>query len=188
MEFLGDSILGSIIASYIYERFYKIYNENEGFLTKLKIRIVCGENLARLSKSLKLSKHIVLSKHIEDNCSGRENVNILEDVFEALIGAIYLDNDYSTIEKVLIRIIEKYVDFTEVMLKDTNYKDQISRYFQQTFHIYPKYITTKEENTNIFYSKLIHEENIIVTGSGNSKKKAEQDASRKALVHFNVIT
>ncbi len=188
MEFLGDSILGSIIASYIYERFYKIYNENEGFLTKLKIRIVCGENLARLSKSLKLSKHIVLSKHIEDNCSGRENVNILEDVFEALIGAIYLDNDYPTIEKVLIRIIEKYVDFTEIMLKDTNYKDQISRYFQQTFHIYPKYITTKEENTNIFYSKLIHEENIIVTGSGNSKKKAEQDASRKALVHFNVIT
>lgn len=188
MEFLGDSILGSIVASYIYRRFYNIYNENEGFLTKLKIRIVCGENLARLSKSLKLSKHIILAKHIEDNCSGRENINILEDVFEAFLGAIYLDNDYSIVEEVLIHMIEKYVDFTEIMLKDTNYKDQISRYFQQNFHVYPKYLTTKEENTNIFYSKLIHEENIIVTGSGNSKKKAEQDASRKALVHFNVIT
>lgn len=186
MEFLGDSILGSIVSSYIYNRFHLIYNENEGFLTKLKIRIVCGENLALLSKHLKLFNHIVLAKHIEDNCSGRENLNILEDVFEAFIGAIYLDNDYKTTENILIKIIEKYVDFTDILLKDTNYKDQISRYFQQNYQIYPKYISVKDKDNN-FQSKLLHGDNIISTGCGNSKKKAEQDASRKALISFNVI-
>jgi len=186
MEFLGDSILGSIVSSYIYNRFHLIYNENEGFLTKLKIRIVCGENLALLSKNLKLFNHIILAKHIEDNCSGRENLNILEDVFEAFIGAIYLDNDYQTTENILIKIIEKFVDFTDILLKDTNYKDQISRYFQQTYQMYPKYVSIKDKD-NLFQSKLLHGDNIISTGSGNSKKKAEQDASRKALISFNVI-
>ena len=188
MEFLGDAILGSVVSSYLYDRFYKVYGQNEGFLTKLKIRLICGENLCKLSRNLKFQKYLILSKHIEENCNGRENDNILEDVLEALIGAIYLDTGYDTAKQFILQVIEKYVDFTDILLTDTNYKDQISRYFQQTFHIYPKYITTKEETTNIFYSKLIHEENIIVTGSGNSKKKAEQDASRKALVHFNVIT
>ena len=186
MEFLGDSILGSIVSSYIYNRFHLIYNENEGFLTKLKIRIVCGENLAKLSKDLKLFNYITLAKHIEDNCAGRENINILEDVFESFNGAIYLDNNYETVKNILIQIIEKYVDFTDILLKDTNYKDQISRYFQQNFQIYPKYLSTKDKD-NTFQSKLIHGDNIISNGTGTSKKKAEQDASRKALIHFNVL-
>lgn len=186
IEFLGDAILGSIVSSYIYQRFYKIHGENEGFLTKLKIRIVCGENLAKLSKDLKLFNYITLAKHIEDNCAGRENINILEDVFESFIGAIYLDNNYETVKNILIQIIEKYVDFTDILLKDTNYKDQISRYFQQNFQIYPKYLSTKDKD-NTFQSKLIHGDNIISNGTGTSKKKAEQDASRKALIHFNVL-
>ena len=64
MEFLGDSILSSIISSYLYERFYTIYEQNEGFLTKLKIRFVCGEQLAFLSRQLEFNKYMILSKHI----------------------------------------------------------------------------------------------------------------------------
>jgi ribonuclease-3 len=189
MEFLGDAILGSIVSSYIYERFHLIYDEDEGFLTKLKIRIVCGENLALFSKDIKLNKYIIISKHIQDNCSGRDNSNILEDVFEAFIGAIYLDKGYSYAERFVINVIEKYCDLTNIMLKDTNYKDQISRYFQQNFGIYPCYDTTKDDN-NMFTSKLINSESdkIISVGNGNTKKRAEQDASKKALVHYNVIT
>ena len=81
IEFLGDSILGSVVSSYIYRRFHLIYGESEGFLTKLKIRIVCGENLSDVSKKMNLSQYHVISKHIEENCSGRENKNILEDVY-----------------------------------------------------------------------------------------------------------
>ena len=188
MEFLGDAILGSIITSYVYERFHEIYKENEGFLTKLKIRIVCGENLAALSKDIKLNNFIILSKHIEDNCCGRNNSNILEDVLEALIGAIYLDKGYKMTETFVIRLIEKYCDFTDIILKDTNYKDQISRYFQQNFNIYPKYETIKNEKDNTFDSKLYNDNKIISIGKGITKKKAEQDASRNGLIKYNVIT
>ena len=83
LEFLGDSILGSIVSSYIYERFHLIHNQNEGFLTKLKIRLVCGENLCKFSKNITLEKHLIISKHIEEKCSGRNNSNILEDIFES---------------------------------------------------------------------------------------------------------
>ena len=84
MEFLGDSILGSVISSYLYERFHSIHKQNEGFLTKLKIRLVCGVNLTQLSKCLKLQKFLIISDQIEKSSQGRQNDNILEDVFEAL--------------------------------------------------------------------------------------------------------
>ena len=79
-----------------------------------------------------------------------------------------------------------YCDFTEIILKDNNYKDQISRYFQQTFNLYPKYKTEKYDD--IFKSTIYNGERVVCIGEGVSKKKAEQDVSKKALIHFNVIT
>ena len=79
-----------------------------------------------------------------------------------------------------------YCDFTDIILKDNNYKDQISRYFQQTFQVYPIYKTDKYED--IFKSSIIKDGNVITTGSGTSKKKAEQDVSKKTLMYYNVIT
>ena len=152
IEFLGDAILGSVVSSYIYSRFHEIHGENEGFLTKLKIRLVCGENLTNIANKMDLSKFIIISKHIEDKCSGRNNKNILEDVLESFIGTLYKDKGYDYTENFIINVIEKYCDLTEIMLKDTNYKDQISRYFQQSFNIYPKYKTEKYEN--IFKSSI----------------------------------
>jgi|TARA_B110000971_G_C20036918_1_gene514868 ribonuclease-3 len=186
IEFLGDSILGSVVSSYIYRRFHLIYGETEGFLTKLKIRLVCGENLADVSEKMKLSEYLIISKHIEENCSGRGNKNILEDVLEALIGTLYIDKGYEYTEKFIIAVIETYCDFTEIILKDTNYKDQISRYFQQTFSLYPKYKTEKYDA--VFRSSIFNGETLIKVGTGDTKKKAEQDVSKKALIHFNVIT
>jgi len=99
----------------------------------------------------------------------------------------FLDTNYQTVETFLIHVIEKYIDFTDILLTDNNYKDQISRYFQQVFHIYPTYQTTKNEDGN-FLSKIYKENEMITEGIGKSKKKAEQDVSRKALIHFNVLT
>lgn len=186
IEFLGDSILESVVASYIYKRFHIIYGENEGFLTKLKMRLVCGDNLCDISKKMDLSRYLIISKHIEDNCSGRENKNILEDVLESFIGSMYLDKGYEYVKTFIINMIETYCDFTEIILKDTNYKDQISRYFQKTFNLYPTYKTEKYDN--IFRSNIFKGDTLIKVGTGESKKKAEQDVSKKALIHFNVIT
>ena len=185
MEFLGDSILSSSISSYLYERFYKIYGENEGFLTKIRTRIVCGENLAKLSNELNFNKHLIISKHIEDNCNGRNNKNILEDVFEAFIGAIYLDNNYDFVNTIIIKIIEELIDFTDIIINDTNYKDQILKYCQHNFKVYPKYSHIRKDE-DIFYCNLNINE-ITITGEGKTKKKAEQDASKKTLQYFKVL-
>ena len=187
MEFLGDSILGSIVSSYLYERFYKIYNQDEGFLTYLKNRIVCGESLAVLSKKLGLNKFIVISKHIEDSCDGRNNLNILEDVFEAFIGAIFLDNDYETIKEILLNIIEKYIDFTDIIIKNNNHKEQIIKYLQHNYKENPKYKDINSDNDKLYRCELLFQDKVISKGEGKSKKKAQQDASRNALIYYNVI-
>ena len=189
MEFLGDSFLGNIIANYLYQRYVNYFTIDEGFLTKLKIRFVCGEQLAFLSKKLGFDKFIILSKHIEENCDGRNNIHILEDVFESFLGAIYLDTqDYYLVEKFVIQCIESKIDFTDIIIKDNNYKDQILRYFQHNFKIHPIYRTDKNEDNNVFHCKIFKEDECIQTGEGNTKKKAEQNASKNALIHYHVIS
>ena len=185
MEFLGDSILGSIVSSYLYERFYKIYNQDEGFLTYLKNRIVCGEMNAYLSSKLGFNKHLIISKHIEDKC-GRNNKKILNNVFESFLGAIFLDNDYDITKNILLNIIEKHIDFTDIIIKNNNYKDQIYKYLQHNFKENPRYSDTVC-NDDIYRCDLIFQDKIISHGDGNSKKEAQQDASKNALVHYNVL-
>jgi ribonuclease III len=188
-EFIGDSFLGNIISNYLYQRYFIKHNKDEGFLTKLKVRFVCGEQLANLSNKLNLNKYMIISKHIEDNCDGRNNLNILEDIFEAFIGALYTDtNDFKLVEKFIINVIEKYIDFTDIILKDNNYKDQILRYFQHNYKIYPTYKTEKNTNDNKYYCKLYKGEEYIECGYGISKKKSEQEASKNALMKFCVLS
>jgi len=187
IEFLGDSLLGSTIAKYLYKRYINYYNIDEGFLTKLKIRFVCGEQLAFLSKKLNFQRFMIISKHIQDNCNGRENIHILEDIFESFLGAIYLDtNNINIVENFIIQCIESFVDFSDTILNDNNYKDQILRYFQHNYKIHPSYKTEKDEN-NTFICKIFKDHEYIQSGKGSTKKKAEQDASRNALVFFHVL-
>ena len=189
LEFLGDSFLGNVIANYLYKRYVIYHDQDEGFLTKLKIRFVCGEQLAFLSKQLHLGQFMIISKHIQDNCDGRNNTHILEDIFEAFLGAIYHDTgDFSLVEKFIINCIETHIDFSDVILRDNNYKDQILRYFQHNYKTHPTYRTEKIEEDNSYLCKLFKGDEYIETGFGNSKKKSEQDASRKALLKFHVLS
>jgi dsRNA-specific ribonuclease len=87
-EFLGDTILNSVVGSYLYERFT---TENEGFLTKTRTKMVRGTTLGQLAKRLNFGQWVIISQHV-DTESGRENLRILEDLFESFIAAIYLDN------------------------------------------------------------------------------------------------
>ena len=187
MEFLGDSILGSIVSKYLYDRYYKIYNQNEGFLTKLKTRLVCGENLAYLSNILKLNQFMVISEHIDSNHDGRNNKNILEDILEAFIGAIYLDNDYNIVSEFIINMIEKYIDFSDFILNDTNYKEQIIKYLQHNYKENPKYEHINDDD-KLFSCKIVFRNNILCIDKGETKKKAEQNVSKKALIQFKILT
>ena len=191
LEFLGDSLLGSCITKYLYNRYSIKHNKDEGFLTKIKIRLICGEQLAFLSERINFNKFMIISKNVENN-SGRENIHILEDIYEAFLGALFLDsNDISLVDKFIISCVENYVDITDLILNDNNYKGLLLKYFQHNFLTHPLYKTNKIEDKNIFISNVYRtqpEEILIGTGEGKTKKKAEQDASKNALIHYRVMS
>jgi ribonuclease III len=204
LEYLGDSILGATIASYLYERFPQ---EEEGFMTRLRTKIVNGEMLGSLALKMGLDQHMVISRHVEDRCNGRTNLRILEDVFESFIGAIFLDFNEKDIEHpkmdfysglgfqvcqvFIISIIEDLIDFSDLILNDYNFKDQLLRYFQHNFQQTPKYkqilVEGPPHERYFTMAVLKNEEEIIAYGKEKSKKKAEQLASKNALIKFGVI-
>ena len=192
MEFLGDSLLGATIAEYLYNRYVNIFNENEGFLTKIKIKLVCGEQLAYLSKCLNFDKYAIISEHIDNNCNGRNNKNILEDILEAFIGAIYLDTqDMKLVNLFIISVIEKYVDFSDMIINNTNFKDQLLKYFQHNYKSNPVYETIKisDDKFSTVVKHLRDEKEIIISEyTSTSKKKSEQYAAKLALIKYHVIS
>ena len=201
LEFLGDSILSSVVATYVYERFP---DQDEGFLTRMRTKLVCGESCSKFAEYLQLSKYILLSKHVDQICNGRRSKKIMEDAFESLIGAIYKDfsggggtwaygTGFTAAKWFILNVIEKNVDFTELIMTDTNYKDRLLRYFQQIYPngVYPEYrlvsIEGPTHNKVFTVSVFDIEGKKLGTGEGASKKKAEQSASRVALTNLSVL-
>tara|TARA_A100000164_G_C21815091_1_gene727449 strand:- start:60 stop:980 length:921 start_codon:yes stop_codon:yes gene_type:complete len=218
LEFLGDAVISTIVARYLLERFH---GQNEGFLTKMRSKLVNGEMLGNLARQLGFGNIIIISRHIEDKCNGRTNPNILEDSFEAFIGAMFLDfnevdnynlldNFYTGIgfqmcEKFLINVYEDLVNFTDLIMTNTNYKEQLGRYFNETHGHSVRYgelsvtgISTEREHTccvfvpNYDPTKLEdgckHDESkIFVKATGTSRKKGEQASAKLALQKLNII-
>lgn len=189
LEFLGDSILNLTVAKYVFERYPQM---NEGFLTNMRTKLVNGKMLAWLGSKLNLGKYVIISKQIDEN-NGRQNKNILEDAFESFIGAILLDNDaknnngFQVAENWIVSVIEKFVDFSELIHKTENFKDTLIKYCQHTFQWIPKFY---EINIDEVHNKKIHTVcvkndagDIIGIGKNINRKSAEIDAAEKGL-HF----
>ena len=144
--------------------------------------------LCELANYLSFNKYLILSKHIDKNCDGRNNKNILEDSFEAFLGALYLDtNDIHFVKDFCIKVFEKFVDFGEIILNDNNFKDILQRYMNNTFETKPIYKTIKVDDKNIYRSKVYKGQEFISEGVENTIKKAEQLAAKNALSHYGVL-
>jgi ribonuclease-3 len=150
LEFLGDSFLGSVVSKYIIERYPK---EQEGFLTKLRTRLVRSAMLYRFARYLGLGKFILLSSHIEKltntgSNKGRNNPRLYEDCFEAFVGAIIEDfgdeQGYIYAKRFIIGIMEHLVDFSELITQNENFKDTLQRYFQSFQWKNPIYLDLHE--------------------------------------------
>lgn len=190
LEFLGDSILGKVVTVYLFERYP---DENEGFLTKMRTKLVNGRMLAHLSAKVGLKPYIILSKQIEEG-DGRQSVNILEDAFEAFIASVFMD--FETAEGKgdemarawILNVIESTLDFAELIRQNNNYKDTFLKYFQQNYNYMPKFYELKVEiiNGQKVYTFCIKDDqdNIISVGKGTTKKEAENDASKNALNEY----
>lgn len=199
LEHLGDSLLGSIVSSYLFHRYSK---QNEGFLTKLKTKLVKCQALARYSSFLGLEKYLLISKHVEEVCHGRHNLRILEDTFEAFLGALFEDiyqgelANYGQAMQVccdfLIYLIEETIDLRELISVNDNYKELLLQYFQKNFGgCYPVYQKLKVEgptNKRLYTMGVYHPKKPqLLIGQGVAKKKgeAEQLASKDALNYLS---
>lgn len=189
LEFFGDSILNMTVADYLFERYP---DENEGFLTRMRTKLVNGKMLAFLSEKVGFPKFILISKQIEDN-DGRANLNILEDAFEAFIAALYLDFGHKGFEHAkewIISVIETHVDFSELIKQNNNYKDMFLKFYQQNFSSMPRFFEVSVDNNNTngkLYTICIKDadDNIISIGKGSNKKDAENNAAKIALSQYS---
>lgn len=202
LEFLGDSILNLVVANYLFERYP---HENEGFLTKMRTKIVNGYMLAELCKHVGLEAFILMSKQIEEG-DGRNNRHILEDTFESFIAAVFHDfNECKIKSKTLaldvsglgfqiaqtwiVGVIEDYIDFPELVRSNQNYKDMLIKYCQHNCLTMPRFRevdVTMEHGKKVFTVCIKAEDGggTIAVGKGDSKKQAEQMASLQALKYF----
>mgnify|MGYP001262358917 FL=1 len=178
-EFLGDSVLNLIIAKFI---FVKYPDKEEGYLTRIRTKLVNGKTLAFLAKKLNLNQFLILSKNVE-TIGGRNNDRILEDVFEAFLCSINIDLGYKYVENFVLRIINEFIDFN-IVEEDNNYKDILLRKCQQTMQINPEYelvSTTGPAHKKVFTSVAIINGKKYASGTGNTKKESEQVASKNTL-------
>jgi len=179
LEFLGDSILGSVISAYLYK---KVPTGTEGYLTKMRSKIVSREHLNELGKDLNLLSFVksnVDEANVGDNIHG--------NIFEALIGAIYLDKGYQTCQKFIYEnVIDPYVDIEKLEGKITSYKGLIIEWCQKQKKKYKfdTYEDSGNENIKHFSVKVSIDGELVAKGRSTSKKKAEEQASKRVYYDF----
>ncbi|MGX7667709.1 ribonuclease III [Flavobacterium pedocola] len=179
LEFLGDAMLGSVIAAHL---FNEVPTGDEGYLTKMRSKIVSRDHLNELGKDLNLIKYVeskVSAQHFGENIHG--------NLFEALLGAIYLDKGFSYCEKFIHKkVIIPYVDIPKLEGKVISYKSLVIEWCQKekkSFH-YDVFEDNGNEGVKYFGVKLKIDNKIVARARATSKKKAEEKASQRAYFAF----
>lgn len=179
LEFLGDAMLSSIIATHLYN---EVPQGDEGYLTKMRSKIVSREHLNELGKDLNLIDYVE-SKIPKDNFGN----NIYGNLFEALVGAIYLDKGYLYCEKFIFKtVILPHVDIEKLEGKVISYKSLLIEWCQKEKKIfdYNVYEDTGNDELRHFSVKLSIDDKVIAKARATSKKKAEEKASKRAFFAF----
>ena len=212
LEFLGDAVLGCVVARYLYDRFP---DQSEGFLSRTRTKIVNGKMLAYLSSQLGLNRFAIISKQCEA-AGGRDTVAVCEDIFEAFIGAILTDFNteapdsqitlspslrgtvsplsgagFQIAEQWITTVIEDHVDFADIVAVNVNHKELLVKHMAQTGQDAPRLsevsVNMRRGTKEYTYSVRNRAGAIIGTGSGASRKDAENDACREALTkHYGM--
>jgi ribonuclease-3 len=182
LEFIGDSVLGFVITKFLYDKFE---NRQEGFLTKARTKLVRGETLACIASKLELYKWVQMDEKGMRNEWNR-NPKILEDAFEALVGAIYMDLGLLHAKEFILRIYNDptFVNLDSIMVDD-NFKDHLMRYCQSNRLSLPVYSILRHEG-GMFYIAAFVDNVCVGQGYAKNKKLAEQYAA-KAFFYPPVI-
>ena len=177
LEFLGDAVLDLVVADYLYSN----HKEKEGEMTKIRASYVCENALFEYSMNLGLNEYIKVG-HGEEKEGGKYKKAIVADIFEALIGAIYIDLGYATARRTVLDIIVPYIENPSISFF-SDYKSALQEYVQ-TEQKSLTYNLIKEEgpaHDKTFTVEVVIDEIVYGVGVGQSKKEAEQEAAKEAL-------
>ena len=176
LEYLGDAVLDTILSDYLFEKFP---DATEGFMTKIRSRIVNRDILNQLAVSMGINKIL-----ISNISSVQPTKNLYGDALEALIGSVFLDKGFKKTKKLFIRnVLNKYLDLNVIINTDTDYKSLVFEWVQK--HKSNLIFTYNEEydfnlKKSVFSTTLIIDKKELGEGHGSSKKEAEQEAASQA--------
>ena len=178
LEFLGDSILGMVVAEYLYGHFP---DRPEGELTRMRADMVCETSLAAIAVRLNLGEHLLLG-HGEERFGGRTRASILADAVESVIAAAFLDGGMDAAEGIIARFVLCNVPVSR--LQNADYKTALQELVQQKKNQTLCYRLVGEsgpDHDKVFTAQVLLNDQVVGEGTGSSKKRAEQDAARAAL-------
>jgi len=183
LEYLGDAVLGTIVAEYLYNRFpFK----DEGFLTQLRSRVVNRSFLTQLTFKMKLNRYVISNAN-----SVSESSHLYGDLLEAFIGAIYLDCGYAVTKQFVIKkIFNQHVDIKEMERTDNNFKSQLIEWGQKMKQeVEFKTVNNPDSGSEKmpFLSEACIDGKVMGKGEGFSKKEAQQNAAQQALDKLSLL-
>jgi ribonuclease-3 len=182
LEYLGDAVLGTIVAEYLFKKYP---NKNEGFLTKMRSKIVKRQSLNKIADKMGLD--VILNEYNQTRLSR----SMLGNALEALVGAVYLECGYNGTKRYVInKILRSYLDIHELEEYDDNYKSQLLEHCQKngqvvTYKMLAKYKFDKRDR---FKVAVMIDGKKLATADDFNKKSAEQTASEKAMHTLGLIT
>ncbi|MDH5720776.1 MAG: ribonuclease III [Spirochaetia bacterium] len=180
LEFLGDTVLGLVIAKTLYKR---LPDSNEGELTRKKAQAVCEATLAEIGSSLNLGEYLLLGKG-EKTAKGHKRISIIADTLEALIGAVYLGTNIEYSEKFILRTWEPYLVGDKTAKESYDYKSRLQEWLVGKSGMIPQYqVVAAEgpEHEKTFTVALIISGETKASASASSRKKAEQEAAKEYI-------
>ncbi|MEM8558898.1 MAG: ribonuclease III [Bacteroidota bacterium] len=183
LEFLGDAVLGMIVAERLYDEFP---DRDEGFLTRMRAKLVNGQALAAYAEAIDLGELILMSDNMAST-DGRHNATILADAFEAVLGALYRDQGIEAARTFVLDLLDDRVDLDNLATTRSNFKSLLLEYAQARGWPQPSYGVVHEEGPSHdrrFTVAVQVGNNAYGSGTARSKKKAEQQAARVALEFF----
>jgi len=183
LEFLGDAVLELCISDFLYHRYPDM---SEGDLTKKRATLVCEQSLAELARGLGIGNYLLLGQG-EAMEGGREKDSILSDALESILGAIFLDGGLEEVRALVLRLYEPIADKASKQAKD--YKSTLQEYLQKNSHETAVYSIINEDgppHKKTFTAQASHKGKVLGTGTGGSKKIAEQEAAKMALKKLKV--
>lgn len=183
LEFLGDAVLGFVVASELYARFPEL---PEGELTKLRSALVRGETLSRIALFLNLGDYLYLGRG-EEESGGRYRPRNLSCALEAVIGAVFLDQGLDVTKEFILRLLKGKLERITEDKSISDYKSRLQQLIQADHRVTPSYRTIAElgpDHAKVFTVEVLVGGLVIGRGHGRSKRAAEMDAARNALQSF----